>query len=94
MELKVIDPESEEVSLWIENFTSALSDNTSSTSTHNVKFHKKTPRELQEIKRTQSEPIAEKMLDRIALEWDRPELIKDVAVFARAAYFRQKIDIT
>lgn len=57
-------------------------------------FHGKTPTELLDLKRTQTESISEKMLDRFVLEWNKPESVKASAVSAvRSFYSANYLDL-
>lgn len=57
-------------------------------------FHNKDPDELLEIKWTQKEPIAEKMLDKFALDWNKPESVKQNAIVAiRSFYSAHYLDL-
>lgn len=57
-------------------------------------FHEKSPTELLELKRTETNHVSEIMLDKFVLEWNKPESTKESAVSAiRSFYSANYLDL-
>jgi integrase len=87
--------ELESVRLWVDRYSSVtLRERYLKDLEAYCAFQNKDPDELLEIKRTQKEPVAEKMLDKFALEWNRPESVKVSAIKAiRSFYLANYLDL-
>jgi len=102
----VVDPDAEEIRRWIEPYTSdSMKEQYLKYLEEYCQFFGKTPKELLEIKRTQTEATAEKMLDDFVIMWKKsityegraeeiPDSVKTMAVRAvRSFYSANYLDL-